>query len=332
MGGLKESTEDPSTKHSICYKPTTLVLDPAEIIKGVPYTDIHSLKNMGFQCSKTYDSYVALKHAIKNNYKIALGFTSNTITGGMRGIIKELCRLNLVQCIVTTGGGIEEDLIQSVIPFYYAKNIKSDSELYNLGVNRTENIYCSNEGYMWLEKTIRKLGEVEGFYNTNPITIVTRLAETISNPDSYLYWCNKNLIPVIPISLEDGAIGDHLGTIYYKKLFRGETLPILNTACLIPSFINTMNTNNTRKTCIIALGGGSSKHFLMNGCIPLGGCDMALYYNNSDHTDGSNAGAPPTEAISWGKLKEESIHMKVSGDFYFTFYLVASQLIKEYSV
>ena len=214
MESLKERTEDSCTKHSICYKPTTLVLDQAEIIKGVPYTDIHSLKNMGFQCSKTYDSYVALKHAIKNNYKIALGFTSNTITGGMRGVIKELCRLNLVQCIVTTGGGIEEDLIQSVIPFYYAKNIKSDSELYNLGVNRTENIYCPNEGYIWLEKTIRKLGEVDGFYNTNPISLVSQLAETITNPDSYLYWCNKNRIPVVPISLEDGAIGDHFGTIF----------------------------------------------------------------------------------------------------------------------
>lgn len=316
----------------ITYKPTTLNLEESETIRGEPYKDIHSLKNMGFQCSKTYDSYVALKHAIKNNYKIALGFTSNAITGGLRGIIKELCRLNLVECIVTTGGGIEEDAIQSVIPFYYAKKVHKDQELYKLGVNRTENIYCPNEGYMWLENTLKKLGETEGFYNTNPVTLVNQLASSISNPESYLYWCKKNLIPVIPIGLEDGAIGDHLGTIYYKKIFKGESPPVLNTACLIPTFINTMNTNNIRKTCIISLGGGSSKHFLMNGCIPLGGCDMAIYYNNAVATDGSNAGAPPTEAISWGKLKEDSIHMKVSGDFYFTFYLVASQLIKDYSI
>lgn len=318
--------------HSITYKKTTLELKEEEIIKGKPYQGIESLKNMGFQCSKTYESYVAIKHAIKNNYKIAIGFTSNTITGGMRAIIKDLCRLNLVHCVVTTGGGVEEDLIQSVVPFYYGKTVICDKLLNEWGVNRTENIYCPNEGYVWLENLLLKLGKQEGFYNTDPIKLVNLLSKEVTSPESYLYWCRENSIPVIPISLEDGAIGDHFGTVYYKKLFKGETPPILNSAGLIPAFINTLySKNNSVKTCVISLGGGSSKHFLMNGCIPLGGCDMAVYYNNGDFSDGSNAGAPPSEAISWGKLKKDSIHIKVHGDFYFTFYLVASQLIKEFN-
>ena len=325
------NTMETSSSYGITYKKTTLDLDSKDIIKGEVYKNIESLKYIGFQNSKTYESYVAIKHAIKNNYKIALGFTSNAITGGLRQIIKELCRLKLINCVVTTGGGIEEDIIQSLENFYYSKKSILDSELYNLGVNRTENIYCPNEGYVKLEKLLRKLGEDEHFYDTNPVKIVNLLAENISSPSSYLYWCRKNNIPVIPIALEDGAIGDHFATQYYKKISKNESPPIINTSCLIPMFINAMDSPDKRKICIISLGGGSNKHFLMNGCIPLGGCDMAIYYNNCNYFDGSNAGAPPEEAISWGKLKENSINYKIYGDFYFTFYLVASELIAEYS-
>jgi deoxyhypusine synthase len=41
-----------------------------------------------------------------------LGYTSNLISSGLREILKFLAQYKLVDCIVTTAGGIEEDFIK----------------------------------------------------------------------------------------------------------------------------------------------------------------------------------------------------------------------------
>ena len=41
-----------------------------------------------------------------------LGYTSNLISSGLREIIRFLAQHRLVDCLVTTAGGIEEDLIK----------------------------------------------------------------------------------------------------------------------------------------------------------------------------------------------------------------------------
>lgn len=44
------------------------------------------------------------------------------------------------------------------------------------------------------------------------------------------------------------------------------------------------------------------------------GADYAVYVNTASEYDGSDAGARPDEAISWGKLRHTSEPVKVHGD------------------
>jgi deoxyhypusine synthase len=44
------------------------------------------------------------------------------------------------------------------------------------------------------------------------------------------------------------------------------------------------------------------------------GADYAVYINNSMEFDGSDAGALPEEAVSWGKLTPKCKRVKVFGD------------------
>jgi deoxyhypusine synthase len=41
-----------------------------------------------------------------------LGYTSNLISSGLREIIKFLAQHKLIDCLVTTAGGVEEDFIK----------------------------------------------------------------------------------------------------------------------------------------------------------------------------------------------------------------------------
>ena len=60
------------------------------------------------------------------------------------------------------------------------------------------------------------------------------------------------------------------------------------------------------------------------------GLDYAVYINNSQGFDGSDSGAMPDEAISWGKILPEAENVKVFGDVTIIFpILVAESFAKK---
>lgn len=55
------------------------------------------------------------------------------------------------------------------------------------------------------------------------------------------------------------------------------------------------------------------------------GADFAVYLNTAQEFDGSDSGARPDEAISWGKIKPDAKPVKVCGDATILFPLLLSQ-------
>mgnify|MGYP004004080291 CR=1 FL=1 len=49
----------------------------------------------------------------KDNAKIFLTFTSNMVTSGLRGFFAQIVKLGMADVIVTTVGGIEEDIMKA---------------------------------------------------------------------------------------------------------------------------------------------------------------------------------------------------------------------------
>jgi deoxyhypusine synthase len=54
---------------------------------------------------------------------------------------------------------------------------------------------------------------------------------------------------------------------------------------------------------VLILGGGVIKHHILNANIFRYGTDFCVYVNTGNEFDGSDAGASPEEAVSWGKIK-----------------------------
>lgn len=55
------------------------------------------------------------------------------------------------------------------------------------------------------------------------------------------------------------------------------------------------------------------------------GLDYAVYINTSQEYDGSDAGAMPDEAVSWGKIVPNSQSVKVFADATIAFPLLVAQ-------
>ena len=66
-----------------------------------------------------------------------------------------------------------------------------------------------------------------------------------------------------------------------------------------------------RKTGMIVLGGGLPKHHICNANMMRNGADYAVFINTGQEFDGSDSGAQPDEAISWGKIHGSASPVKV---------------------
>eukprot|EP01018_Ginkgo_biloba_P014331 Gb_32828 [translate_table: standard] len=79
------------------------------------------------------------------------------------------------------------------------------------------------------------------------------------------------------------------------------------------------------KTGMIILGGGMPKHHICNANMMRNGADYAVFINTAQEFDGSDSGARPDEAVSWGKIRGSAIPVKVHCDATIAFPLLVAQ-------
>ncbi|KAL8161154.1 hypothetical protein V2J09_012643 [Rumex salicifolius] len=258
--------------------------------------------------------------------KVFLGFTSNLVSSGLRDIIRYLVEHHMVDVIVTTAGGVEEDLIKCLAPTYKGEFSLPGAQLRSKGLNRIGNLLVPNENYCqfedWTQPIFDKMLEEQSSEKLiwTPSKVIARLGKEISNESSYLYWAYKNNIPVYCPGLTDGSIGDML----YFHSFRNPGLVVD-----IVQDIREMNGEavhaGPRKTGMVILGGGMPKHHICNANMMRNGADYAVFINTAQEFDGSDSGARPDEAVSWGKLKGSAKTVKVHCDATIAFPLLVAK-------
>lgn len=248
---------------------------------------------------------------------ILLGYTSNLISSGLRETLRYLVQHKHVSAIVTTAGGIEEDLIKCLAPTYIGSFSTPGADLRAKGMNRIGNLIVPNSNYCafedWLMPILdQMLSEQEGSRATenplvwSPSRIIQRLGKEINNESSVYYWAYRNNIPVFCPALTDGSLGDML----YFHTFK--TSPqVLDIS--ITRDIRRINdiAMHAKRVGMIILGGGIVKHHIANACLMRNGAESAVYINTAQEFDGSDAGARPDEAVSWGKIKADGDSVKV---------------------
>uniref|UniRef100_A0A8C7YWM0 deoxyhypusine synthase n=1 Tax=Oryzias sinensis TaxID=183150 RepID=A0A8C7YWM0_9TELE len=256
---------------------------------------------------------------------IFLGYTSNLISSGVRESIRYLVEHKMVDAIVTTAGGIEEDLIKCLAHTYLGDFSLSGKELRLKGINRLiGNLLVPNDNYCkfedWLMPILDQMlleQNTEGVRWT-PSKMIHRLGKEINNTDSVYFWAYKNNIPVFSPALTDGSLGD---MIYFHS-FKNPGL-VLD----IVEDIRRLNglAVFAKKTGMIILGGGLVKHHIANANLMRNGADYAVYVNTGQEFDGSDSGARPDEAISWGKIRADATPVKVYADASLVFPLIVAE-------
>jgi deoxyhypusine synthase len=245
---------------------------------------------------------------------IFLGCTSNLISAGTRETIRYLVEHKKVSCLVTTAGGVEEDLIKCMAHHYMGDFALKGAELRSKGINRIGNLLVPNRNYClfedWFSPILDEmLAEQLGATKTiwTPSTMIKRMGERINDKSSVLYWAAKNDIPIFCPAITDGSIGD---MIYFHSFKNPGFI------CDIAQDIRKLNdmARTARRTGMLIFGGGLVKHHICNANLMRNGANYSVFVNTAHDFDGSDSGAKPDEAVSWGKIRLDATPVKVTAE------------------
>jgi len=197
------------------------------------------------------------------------------------------------------------------------------------GLNRIGNLFVPNKNYIafenWLTPILHQMlkEQQETGQPWTPSKIIRRLGKEINHPDSIYYWCYKNDIPVFCPAITDGSLGDML--FFFNINHPGLTIDILDDLRAI-NFL----AMGAECTGAVILGSGLIKHHICNANLMRNGTDFVVYINTAQEFDGSDAGATPDEAVSWGKVRMDAKSVKVCGDATVLFPLLVAQTFAKY--
>lgn len=268
---------------------------------------------------------------------IFLGYTANVISSGLREVIAFICKHKLVDAIVVTGGGIEEDIMKTMNDTYVMEYQVDDRKWRTQGKNRIGNMcvptlsYQAFEDFMspvldeFYEKQTKFENsgcEDDSFQYTTPSAFIDRLGEKLASTgeheNSVHYWCTKNNIPVFCPGFTDSAIGDvaHFNSYKNDRMIidlNADLTNIMNLAC-----------GSLGPLAAIILGGGMIKYHILNACKQAGGLDYGVFVTVGQDWDGSNSGATPQQDVSRKAIKSTAVTCTVKSDVTLVFPIIAA--------
>lgn len=268
-----------------------------------------------------------------------LSFPACIIATGTRGIIKEMIRKKMFDVLITTCGTLDHDLARIWKDYYHGDFLMDDRELLKKGINRLGNILVPNESYgdilgtkskEFLYKIYENFTEEQKKKGITTHEFIWKLGELIDqDPDaqekkeeSIIYWSWKNQIPIIVPGPTDGSVGYQVWEFAQDHDFR---FHILGDEQLLSDL-----TWGAKKQGALIIGGGISKHHTIWWAQFGRGLDYTVYMTTAQEYDGSLSGAQPREAVSWGKIKKESLYSLVYGDATITLPILYSAIVERF--
>ena len=268
-------------------------------------------KSGGFESKNLWDG-INIIRTMTEDAKCTkfLSFVGSIISTGARGIIKDMLKRKMFDCVITTCGALDHDIARSDTKYYAGDFRMDDTMLYKRNIHRLGNVLVPQNNYgpvieKKVQECLKDLYE-KGVKNVPTFEITRRIGSTL-NESSFLYWAYKNDIPVVVPGIVDGAVGSQIWFFYQKH--RDFNLNLLLDETKLSDLVY-----EATKTGAFIIGGGISKHHTLWWNQFRGGLDYVASITTASEWDGSLSGALVAEAISWGKVKGKARQTTIHGE------------------
>jgi deoxyhypusine synthase len=232
-----------------------------------------------------------------------------------------------VDWLVATGANMYHDLHFALdMPLFRGTHTVDDADLRDKGVTRIYDIlFDYQDVLMATDRILRKImlrpefqkemGTREYYHHLGKVINELEQKNNLGQV-SVLAAAYRNGIPVFTSSPGDSTIGMNVaglellaeakGLKDYFKLKINPSIDVNDSTAIV---LNAKNYENG-KTGVLLIGGGSPKNFLLQTepqiqevlMIPEAGQDYDINITDARPDTGGLSGAPPSEAVSWGKI------------------------------
>ena len=264
---------------------------------------LESYATTGFQATHLAQAIEICRRMRADDATVYLTFTSNIVSSGLRETLAYLIREGFVDVAITTSGSLAEDVIKTAKPFKMGAWDVDEGELRERGINRLGNIFVPSDRYVWLEEYLYDFFDdffAEESLRT-PSEFARELGATLDDDDSVLSVAADRDVPIYCPALTDAEIGNFL--YYYKQRQDRDVDVGIEITDDYDALIEDGLAADT--TGLVVVGAGVPKHHAIMTNLFRGGADYAVYLSTGMEGDGSLSSAPPDEAVSWGKIKDD---------------------------
>ncbi len=247
---------------------------------------------------------------------IFLGLTGPLIAAGLRNIITNLIKENLVDVIVSTGAIIYQDLLYSLGGKHYQGYINvNNKRLRELRINRIYDVFTDDFIFEETDDYVDKFTERIEPGNYSSRQFLHELAKEVKDDNSILKASLDYNIPIFVPALNDSSIGIGL-TKYWAK---HKNSPNVTIDSIKDNYEIVQIILNSKATGAVYIGGGVPKNFV-NDAIVMANFDFnasveghtyAIQISTALPMDGGLSGSTLNEAVSWGKIKDETRNVMV---------------------
>ena len=178
------------------------------------------LKNMadsgGFEGRHLANGVEILKNMLnEKNCTKFISFVGALISTGNRGIVRDMIKNKMFDCIITTCGALDHDIAKSFSSYYEGDFRLDDQFLLKKDIHRLGNILIPNKNYGPLienkvQSFLQKLYDSSKSSGEFAPSEIIRYIGSHLNESSFLYWAFKNDIPVFVPGIVDGAVGNQI--------------------------------------------------------------------------------------------------------------------------
>ena len=300
------------------------VIEPLKLSGNEKLADMvdNVFGNSGFNGRRLAEACQLFSRMIDSGATIALTVAGAMTPIGMSGPIMELIKKGFVDFIISTGANLYHDLHR---PFDYPMEqgnwSADDSELAKKGIARIYDVYIHDDHTLTATDNVI-LQTMNHIPRDEPIS-TSKLHQIIGKTIRGIAPCpEKSLlvtaadydVPVYTSSPGDSSIAMNLaiGHVLDRRILIDPCADILETTAIVRA---------AKKNGAVEIGGGSPKNFYMQTQPMLwqilkdprhsGGHDYFIQLTTDSPQWGGLSGATPSEAKSWGKLKNEDINHAV---------------------
>ncbi len=294
------------------------MIEPVALKPGMKVTDlVEAYSRMGFNARRLAEACDLFGRMIDSGALIGLTVSGAMAPVGMSGAFSQLMEAGFVDWVISTGANLYHDLHRAFdFPMRQGHFAADDNELYDAGIARIYDVFIGDRATLVATDEViarcfldAKIDRPISTADLHAMLAAYVLKEAPHPEKSFLVAASRCDVPIYTSSPGDSSIGMNL----ILNVLNGNRVPVdpyldvLETAAIVRSG----NENG-----VVEIGGGSPKNFYLQTQPTLwqilndnrGGHDYFIQITTDSPQWGGLSGATPSEARSWGKVKDALVN------------------------